>query len=66
MLNSGQEIIPYVVTIGPKLENEVSQEKNLLHSYLLDKIRDYALHKALAHLRLLAAERFGSEGQCES
>jgi len=59
MLNSGQEIMPYVVTIGPKLEIEISQE-SLLHSYLLDKIGDYALHKALAHLRLLAEERFAN------
>jgi hypothetical protein len=61
MLNSDQEVIPYVVTIGPKLENEISQEKNLLHSFLLDKIGNYALHKALAHLKSLAAEKFGTE-----
>ena len=57
MLNNGQEIMPYVVTIGPKLENEISQENSLLHSYLLNKIGDYALHQALAYLRSLAAER---------
>lgn len=61
MLDSGQEIIPYVVTIGPQLESEISQEKNLLHSFLLDKIGNYALHKACACLKSLAAERFGNE-----
>ena len=60
MLGSGQEIIPYVVTIGPKLESEISQEKNLLHSFLLDKIGNYALQKACACLKSLAAERFGN------
>ena len=59
MLESGQEIIPYVVTIGPKLESEIKQEKNLLNSFLLDKIGNYALHKACAYLKSLAAERFG-------
>jgi hypothetical protein len=60
MLDRGQEIMPYVVTIGPKLESEISQEKNLLHSFLLDKIGNYALHKACAYVKSLAAERFGS------
>ena len=57
MLSAGQEIMPYVVTIGLKLENEISRTKSLLHSYLLEKIGDYALHKALAYLKSLAAER---------
>lgn len=60
VLQTGQEIMPYVVTIGPKLESEVGQEKNLLRSFLLDKIGNYALHKALAYLKSLAAERFGN------
>jgi hypothetical protein len=58
MLTSGQEIVPYVVTVGPKLENQISQEKSLLQSYLMERIGDYALHKALAYLKSLAAERF--------
>ena len=60
MLDRGQEIMPYVVTIGPKLESEISREKNLLHSFLLDRIGNHALHKACAYLKSLAAERFGS------
>jgi len=58
MLSNGQEVMPYVVTIGAKLENEISRTESLLHSYLLEKIGDYALHKALAYLKLLAAEKF--------
>ena len=61
MLDSGQEVFPYVVTIGPKLESEISLEKNLLHSYLLDKIGNYALHKVCTYLKSFAAERLGNE-----
>jgi len=61
MLEHGQEIIPYVVTIGPKLEGEISQEKNLLRSFLMDKIGNYALHKAFGYLKSFAAGRFGAE-----
>lgn len=59
MLDRGQEIIPYVVTIGPKLEGEISREKNLLRSYLLEKIGNYALHKACGYMKSLAAEKLG-------
>jgi len=62
MLESGQTVIPYVVTIGPKLESEISREKNLLHSFLLDKIGNYALHKACVYLKSHAAERLGGKG----
>jgi len=65
MLDRGQEVIPYVVTIGPKLESEISREKNLLHSFLLDKIGNYALHKACAYLKSLAAEKFGGRSVSE-
>jgi hypothetical protein len=61
MLECGQEIIPYVATIGPKLESEISQERNLLHSFLLEKIGNYALHKACVYLKSFAAKRFGTE-----
>jgi hypothetical protein len=60
MLDFGQEIIPYVVTIGPKLEGEISKQKNLLHSFLLETIGNYALHKACGYLRSFAAERLGT------
>ncbi len=60
LLDSGQELIPYVATIGPKLENEISREKNMLQSFLLDKIGNYAVRKAGAHLKSLAAEKFGT------
>ena len=60
MLDPGQEVMPYVATIGPKLEGEISGERNLLRSFLLEKIGNYALHKACGYLKSLAAEKFGS------
>jgi hypothetical protein len=60
MLHLDQEVIPYVVTIGPKLENEISQEKNLLHSFLMDSIGNYAVRKACAYLKSFAVKRLGS------
>jgi hypothetical protein len=59
MLESGQKVIPYVATIGSKLESEISLEKNLLRSYLLDKIGNYAVHRAVAYVKSLAAEHIG-------
>lgn len=58
MLERGQEIVPYVVTIGPKLETEASK-RGLLQSFLLDKIGNYALHKACAYVKSRVEERFG-------
>jgi hypothetical protein len=60
MLQSDQEVFPYVVTIGPKLEAEIGNEKNLLGSFLLDEIGNYALHKASVYLRSFAAEALGN------
>ena len=59
MLERGQEIVAYVVTIGPKLENRASQESSLLQSFLLDKIGNYALQKACAYVKSRTEERFG-------
>ena len=61
MLEAGQEIIPYVVTIGPRLETEIGKEKNLLHSYLLDMIGTYALHKAMSYVKSCETEVLGDE-----
>lgn len=57
MLERAQEIVPYVITIGPKLENRASQESSLLRAWLLEKIADYALEKACAYVRSRTEER---------
>jgi hypothetical protein len=58
ILERGQEIVPYVVTIGSKLETEASK-RGLLQSFLLDKIGNYALHKACDYVKSRIEERFG-------
>ncbi len=59
MLQIGQEIVPYVITVGPKLEERAREGKNLLHAYLLEKIADQALEKACDYLRSHAGGRLG-------
>jgi hypothetical protein len=54
------ELIPFLATIGPKLEEKVSllAKENVLKSFILDKIGNYAVRKAREHLwRLIAKER---------
>ena len=53
MLECGQVIAPYVVTIGPKLESLGPEEArgNGLRRWILEKVGDYALERASAHLR---------------
>ena len=59
MLQTGQEIVPYVITIGARLEGVAREQRNLLHAYLLEKIADRALEKAGEYLRSHAGGRLG-------
>jgi hypothetical protein len=59
ILQVGQGIVPYVITIGPKLEERARERKNLLHAYLLEKIADHALEKAADYLRSHTGESLG-------
>jgi hypothetical protein len=59
MLELGQEVVPYVVTVGSRLENEVSRERSLLREWIIEKTADYALEKASAQVRSRVAERLG-------
>jgi len=60
MLELGQEVMPFVVTIGPKLDAEISGEKNMIRSYLLDRIGNYAVRTARTYLKLRAEGRLRS------
>ncbi|MGD0423497.1 MAG: vitamin B12 dependent-methionine synthase activation domain-containing protein [Candidatus Bathyarchaeia archaeon] len=51
ILQTGQELAPYVITVGPKLEERAREAKNLLRAYMLEKIADHALEKASDYLR---------------
>lgn len=53
------EVIPYLATIGPKLEEKVSilAKENILKSFILDKIGNYAIRKTREYLQNLIAKK---------
>ncbi len=55
MLKCGQKVAPYVVTIGPKLEDRASKlaRENVFLAFILEKIGDYALEIAKGSMKLL-------------
>jgi hypothetical protein len=59
MLETGQEIVPHVITVGPKLEERAHEDKSLLHAYLLEKIAEHALDKARDYLKSYTGGRLG-------
>lgn len=59
LLEAGQEVVPYVITVGPTLEERAHAEKNLLRTYLLEKIADHALEKAGDYLKSYTGKRLG-------
>jgi hypothetical protein len=59
LLERDQEILAYVVTIGPRLEEEAEQ-KSLLQSFLLDTIGNYAVNKACAYIKSHVASLLGN------
>lgn len=60
-LECDQTIVPRVVTIGPRLEKEASKEgrSSVLQGWILERMGDYALGKAVAHVRSLAEKSLG-------
>ncbi|MBO3798276.1 MAG: vitamin B12 dependent-methionine synthase activation domain-containing protein [Thermoproteota archaeon] len=62
VLTRGQEVVPYVVTIGPKLEEEASKlgVSNVFGAFVLEKVGDYAVSKASVQLRRLVENRLGA------
>jgi hypothetical protein len=59
MLELGQEVVPYVLTVGPELENKARQEHSPLRAWIIEKTADYALEKASDRIRSHVAERLG-------
>jgi hypothetical protein len=60
MLELGQEVVPYVVTVGPELENKARQEHSPLRAWIIEKTADYALEKTSDQIKSHVAERLGS------
>ena len=63
MLRSGQKVVPYVVTLGQKLEDRSSKlaTDNIFLSFILSKIGDYALGIAGENIKLLVEESLGDK-----
>lgn len=63
MLKPGQKVAPYVVTIGPKLEDRVSElsRGNVFLSFVLDKIGDHVLEIAEKNVKSLVEEALGGK-----
>ncbi len=61
MLRCGQKVAPYVVTLGPKLEDRSSKlaTDNVFHSFMLSKIGDYALELARGNIETLVEKSLG-------
>ncbi|MEM2930376.1 MAG: vitamin B12 dependent-methionine synthase activation domain-containing protein [Thermoproteota archaeon] len=61
ILTRGQEVVPYVVTIGPKLEEEASQlgASSVFGAFVLEKVGDYAVSKASIQVRRRVESRLG-------
>ena len=59
LVRPGQDIVPHVITVGPKLENMAREETNLLRAWLLEKMADYALEKTREYIRSIVAKRLG-------
>jgi len=61
-LKRGQAVAPYVITIGPELEEEASRmsDRDVFGAWALGRIGDHALGKASLHVRSLVAHELGN------
>jgi len=63
ILQRGQRVAPYVVTIGPKLEEAASQlaKDDVFRSWALEKVGDYAVGKAAIAVRSIVEDELGGK-----
>jgi hypothetical protein len=66
MLEPGQTVALFVVTIGDDLEREASREgkTSILNAWVLEQTGDYALGKASAYIRARVEETLGGNVSC--
>ena len=60
-LNRVERVFPYVVTIGPDLENEIQQTRDGFDQYVLDGLGTLAVAGARLHLESELQKRYGLE-----
>ena len=63
LLKCGQKVAPYIVTLGPKLENRASKlaRNNVFLAFILNKIGDHALEIARGNIELLVEKTLGDK-----
>jgi len=61
-LDSVERVFPFIITIGPDLENYASGCNDLLRQYYLEGLADMALGNAALYLERLLKRRFGLTG----
>ncbi|MEW6489923.1 MAG: vitamin B12 dependent-methionine synthase activation domain-containing protein [Thermodesulfobacteriota bacterium] len=54
-----EQVFPYLVTLGPRVEEEVSRTADLLEQYCLHEVANLALARARDALRARVGEAFG-------
>jgi hypothetical protein len=61
LLSTGQEVAPYIVTVGGRLEEEVSRLgfSNIFSAWALDIIGSYAIRNARLYLKSIVEGRLG-------
>ena len=58
-LEGANKVFPYILTVGPELEQAASAQGDLLRQYYLEEMANIALEKAATWLAAGLAERFG-------
>ena len=63
LLKCGQKVAPYIVTLGPKLENRASKlaGNNVFLAFILNKIGDSTLEIARGNIELLVEKTLGDK-----
>jgi len=63
MLEHGQTVVPYVVTIGPGLEKQASEEAkgSVFRSWVLERLGDHALERACVYMKSHVKEALGGD-----
>ena len=61
-LESANKVFPYIITIGPELEQAATAQDDLLKQYYLEEIANLALEQAAAWLGAHLEARYGVTG----
>lgn len=61
-LESTSKVFPYIITIGPELEQAAGAQSDLLKQYYLEEIANFALEQAAAWLGGYLEARYGVTG----